>query len=187
MTCWRIAHLSLILAPAVVLFGGDVEAADSVARIDGSAVEVRTRLQADRLLLHVDDAAKAFGWEAKTVTPGKLLVLCRGGEGGICVPVRLSEVASAATDDGLFVEGSALEAVLGFAVQKTGDSVTLATAGEPRTSNDVPAYHADWGPGRGFQVGQTLPDIPLYDLQGREVRFSQFLGKQCIVYAWASW
>ncbi|MGF1581816.1 MAG: TlpA family protein disulfide reductase [Gemmataceae bacterium] len=50
-----------------------------------------------------------------------------------------------------------------------------------------PAYNAEWGQGRGFRVGQTLPDIPLYDLDGKEVRFSKYLGKQYIVYAWASW
>lgn len=188
MKCSRIAFLCLMLGSAAGLLNADsLSAADSLAKIDGSTSEVRTRLQADRLLLHVDDAAKAFGWAAKVVTPGKLLVLCRGENGEICVPIRLNEVEAAATDDGLFVEGSALASVLGFTVRKTGNGVTLAAIDEARASDDVPAYHADWGPGRGFEVGQTLPDIPLYDMQGREVRFSQFLGKQCIVYAWASW
>lgn len=40
---------------------------------------------------------------------------------------------------------------------------------------------------RGFEPGQTLPDIALTDLEGREVRFSDFLGKQYLLYGWASW
>ena len=45
----------------------------------------------------------------------------------------------------------------------------------------------DWPEGRGFEVGQTLPDIPLINMEGDEVRFDQFLGKRYIVYCWASW
>lgn len=41
--------------------------------------------------------------------------------------------------------------------------------------------------GRGFKVGETLPDIPLYDMDGKEVCFSKYLGKQYILYCWASW
>ncbi|MEM7599854.1 MAG: hypothetical protein AAF357_00385 [Verrucomicrobiota bacterium] len=52
---------------------------------------------------------------------------------------------------------------------------------------ESPAYHAEWGPGRGFNPGQTLPDIPLIDLDGEEVRFDRFLGKRYILYGWASW
>lgn len=40
---------------------------------------------------------------------------------------------------------------------------------------------------RGFDVGQTLPDISLINLDGEEVRFSDFLGKQYVLYGWASW
>lgn len=49
------------------------------------------------------------------------------------------------------------------------------------------AKEASGGAGRGFGVGQTVPDIPLVDLQGKEVRFSEFLGKRYIIYCWASW
>jgi hypothetical protein len=58
------------------------------------------------------------------------------------------------------------------------------SAAEPA---EVPAYNAPWPKGRGFGVGQTVPDIPLINLKGEEVRFSRFLGKQYIVYCWASW
>ena len=40
---------------------------------------------------------------------------------------------------------------------------------------------------RGFETGQTLPDIALVDLEGKEVRFSDFLGKRYVLYGWASW
>lgn len=53
--------------------------------------------------------------------------------------------------------------------------------------NDVPAYNADWGPRRGFRQGDTVPDLPIVDLDGNEVRFSQFLGKRYILYCRASW
>ena len=43
-----------------------------------------------------------------------------------------------------------------------------------------------WPKDRGFNVGQTVPDIPLYDMKGNEVRFSRYLGKQYILYVWAS-
>lgn len=43
------------------------------------------------------------------------------------------------------------------------------------------------GKGRGFGIGQTVPDIPLTNMEGEEVRLSQFLGKRYILYCWASW
>ena len=55
------------------------------------------------------------------------------------------------------------------------------------TENVAPGYNAQWGRGRGFRKGDTLPDIPLVDVAGNEVRFSQFLGKRYILYCWASW
>ena len=69
-------------------------------------------------------------------------------------------------------------------------SAPLAAADDNQaddTPRGVPSYNAEWGEGRGFRPGQTLPDIPLTDMQGREVRFSQFLGKRYIIYCWASW
>ncbi len=49
------------------------------------------------------------------------------------------------------------------------------------------SYNKPWGENRGFAVGQTLPDIPLIDLDGNEVRFSAFLGKRYVLFCWASW
>ncbi len=48
-------------------------------------------------------------------------------------------------------------------------------------------YTADWPSGRGFEVGDTVPDIPLVDMNGDEIRFSNFLGKRYVLYCWASW
>lgn len=77
--------------------------------------------------------------------------------------------------------------VIGPANVFAGDGTKKDTKPTKKSKELNPAYNAEWGKGRGFEVGQTLPDIPLYDLNGKEVRFSKFLGKQCIVYAWASW
>lgn len=55
------------------------------------------------------------------------------------------------------------------------------------TNSSVPDYNAPWPRERGFKVGQTVPDIPFYDMNGNEVRFSKFLGKRYVLYCWASW
>jgi hypothetical protein len=44
-----------------------------------------------------------------------------------------------------------------------------------------------WPEGRGFAVGQTVPDLAFYDMKGNEVRFGSFLGKRYVLYCWASW
>ena len=55
------------------------------------------------------------------------------------------------------------------------------------SSTNSYAYADEWQEGRGFDVGDTVPDIPLVDLDGGEVRFSEFLGKRYVLYCWASW
>lgn len=174
-----------------MLFAGIVSsatAAEKTASVAGSSEKVRVARVDSTLLFHLDDTAKAFGWEPKTVTPGKLLVLCKGGDDGLCVPVHIGKLTTRKTPEGLFVEATALAEALRFEIVKTGDAVTLRPQRKASNADpDLPAYNAEWGPGRGFRVGKTLPDIPLYDLQGNEVRFSRFLGKQYIIYCWASW
>lgn len=163
-------------------------AADNTATVAGSSEQVRVAGADSKLLLHVGDTAKAFGWKPKVVTPGKLLVLCKGGDDSRCVPVQLGNLTTRQTPKGLFVEAVALAKALRFDVVESGDGVTLRLTKNSATEDaDIPAYNADWGKGRGFRVGETLPDIPLYDLDGNEVRFSRFLGKQYIIYCWASW
>lgn len=63
----------------------------------------------------------------------------------------------------------------------------VSQAREGKPSSLAKGYNSPWPKGRGFEVGQTVPDIPLYDMQGNEVRFSSYLGKQYILYCWASW
>jgi hypothetical protein len=139
------------------------------------------------LLVDVQQTARVLGWEAKVVVPGKLLTLCRDDR-GVCIPIRLERVAFRAGPREMYVEAAAVARALGIHFKKLNDeSVTFEPAAEESIASEIPAYHADWGPDRGFRFGQTLPDIPLTDLEGHEVRFSQFLGTRYILYCWASW
>lgn len=181
---WK--QLVCAVALLTVVHAGESPADE--ARVAGSENTVKAIQVDSQLLLHVDDVAGAFGWVAKVVTPGKLLTICREEKGGICVPLQLDSLTSKSADDGLYVEAKALARALRFDVAERNGTLRL----EPRqqaddNAVDLPAYNAAWGEGRGFRVGQTLPDIPLYDMQGREVRFSRYLGKQYILYCWASW
>jgi hypothetical protein len=162
-------------------------AADPTAAIEGASAKVRLHRHNSKLLLDASETAAAFGWEAKIVTPGKLLTICRKGKiDGACIPVQLTRVASLTIEGRLFVDASVLGSSLGFRVVESGDQVTLRRENKLDAAG-ISAYNDTWDKGRGFRAGQTLPDIPLYDMQGQEVRFSKFLGKQYIVYCWASW
>ena len=73
-------------------------------------------------------------------------------------------------------------------------AITSELVGQEKNANQanqvakVPYEYAQtWPEGRGFEVGNTIPDIPLVDLEGNEVRFSKFLGKRYVLYCWASW
>jgi len=179
--------LPALLALTLSVVSTQATAADTAA-VSNSDATVETRRVEDTLLLHAGQAALAFGWEAKVEQPGKLLVICRDGDDGICIPLRIDKLTTASTDDGLFVEAAALAKALRFRIAEDSGRIQLEPAApSDDDEDDLPAYNAEWGAGRGLRVGQTLPDIPLYDLQGREVRFSQFLGKQYIIYCWASW
>lgn len=167
---------------------------ENFATVEGSSKRISLKRLDSRLFLDARQTAKAFGWIAKVVKlPNKegqngLLTLCRDEQGGLCIPIRLGKVRFLDYLKGFFVEATALAKALRFEVVEKDGKVTLRRLGKGvSTDADVPAYNADWGKGRGFQAGQTVPDIPLYDLNGRETRFSQFLGKQYILYCWASW
>ncbi|MCH7687476.1 MAG: hypothetical protein IH899_12470 [Planctomycetes bacterium] len=169
-------------------------AEENLATVEGSSTRISLKRHDSRLFLNAEETAKAFGWIAKVVKLPKqegengLLTLCRDEQGGLCIPIRLGKVKFLNDSDSLFVEATALAKALRFeAVDKDGKVTLRLLAKRDSSDLDIPAYNADWGQGRGFQAGQTLPDIPLYDLNGRETRFSQFLGKQYILYCWASW
>jgi len=181
-------YLTLAILPtllATAAFG-----AEKKATVVGSKATIRYHKQEKKLLLHVDDASKAFGWEAKLVKPDELLTICRGGETGVCIPVRLKKVTWTKQKSGIFVDAKVLAKTLRFKIEEKEGKVALRRKKKKKDADAIaslPSYNEAWGEGRGFQVAQTLPDIPLYDLDGNEVRFSQFLGKQYVIYAWASW
>jgi hypothetical protein len=167
---------------------------ENFATVEGSSSRVSLKRHDSRLFLDAGQTAKAFGWIAKVVKLPKqegqngLLTLCRDEQGGLCIPIRLGKVKFIDYLKGFYVEATPLAKALRFEVVEKDGKVTLRPLGKAVSSDsDIPAYNADWGKGRGFRAGQTLPDIPLYDLNGQETRFSQFLGKQYILYCWASW
>ena len=177
------------LACSIVMGSAMAFAAEETATVSNSTRRVELARNDKTLFLHVNQAAEAFGWQAKIVIPGKLLTLCREGKGGLCIPLRLEKVKTLRIEETLFVEANALARALRFSIDDRKNGVTLSpkTSQDPTEDPDVPAYNSVWKKGRGFRVGQTLPDIPLYDMRGQEVRFSKFLGKQYVVYCWASW
>ncbi len=153
---------------------------------ESGSVTIAAERDGETLLLPVNDVAQAMGWEVKVVSAGKLLAFCRDD---ICIPIQLETVKQRMLPGGLYVDARALSRPLGLMVVEEGGAVSIrkAAANVNDDVSGIPAYNAAWGPNRGFRKGQTVPDIPLFDLQGKEVRFSKFLGKQYIIYVWASW
>lgn len=185
---------SLALIAAICFCASSAFAQDRFASVADSDARIPLIRNGKTLYLHAEKTARAFGWKAALVKLPKeegqtgLLTICREEEGGICIPLRLGKVKFLKRGEDLFVESAALAEALRLRVRMRGGNVTLQPSGERREpESEIPAYHADWGKDRGFRPGQTLPDIPLYDLDGNEVRFSTFLGKQYILYCWASW
>jgi len=179
----------LLLMAVAVSFLSTASYAGEPASVAKDTIVVAVVEDGSTRLVHVAEVAKWLGWEAKVVTPGKLLTLCRTEDDGICIPIQLDKVAHRKTDDGLLVDVDAVARALRIEFRPTGKGMFVIGTD---VSQDAPddeelAYNADWGPGRGFRVGQTVPDIPLTDLDGNEVRFSEFLGKRYIIYCWASW
>ena len=169
----------------LLLPSSGVFAVDREATVSGSSTKIAFLKSGETVLIDVSEAAKAFDWRLKIVRPGKLIAFCRDSG---CVPVRLTTVKSKTVGNRLYVDATAIGRALSFSVQIEEGRVNLSKLVATKDESEgLRAYNAKWGTGRGFRVGQTLPDIPLVDLQGNEVRFSKFLGKQYIVYCWASW
>ena len=177
----RIATVVLMLfLPSSAAF-----AVDRVATVSGSDARIPFLKSGESVLIDAAETAKTFNWRLKIVRPGKLIAFCRDSG---CVPVRLTTVKTETVGNRLFVEATAIGKALSFSVEVKKGKVKLVKRAVAKDESDgLPAYNAKWGSGRGFRLKQTLPDIPLVDLQGNEVRFSKFLGKQYIVYCWASW
>lgn len=163
-----------MLVYGLVSLGYPLTAADPVAH----------HVQDKVVLVSAEEAGKQFGWEPKL--EGNTLVLCRDE---LCVPVNLNEVAHRKSEGQLLVDAETLGKIMDFSFQLTDNQVNLhpGRAAEPDAAAESSSYHSSWPEGRGFEHGQTLPDIPLIDLEGNEVRFGDFLGKRYLIYGWASW
>lgn len=158
------------------------------ATVEGSKQRVRIARSGGQLLLNAADLATALRQEAKVVSNGRLLTFCRSGDEELCIPVSLRDVQTTGEGELLFVDANVLARALRLEIDNRKTPIAIRPAsGKRDVESDIPAFNADWGEGRGFRSGQTLPDIPLMDMQGREVRLSQFLGKRYIIYCWASW
>jgi len=152
--------------------------------------EIRFARGDQALFLHGADVASVLGFELKIVQPGRLVTFCREGDEGFCVPLRLTESNHRQQGEELLLAAEAVSTALHFqAVEADGKVSLKRLAGDAQEASKslLPGYNAEWGPGRGFSKGETLPDIPLVDLDGNEVRLSAFLGKRYILYCWASW
>jgi hypothetical protein len=142
------------------------------------------------LFLNAADVAKSLAFELKIIDPQKLVTFCRDKDGGYCIPIRLNADNHRFDGEQLLIAAAVVSQALRFQVVERPGKVTIVSQSEPFTRtgpNAAPGYTAAWGDGRGFGRGDTLPDIPLVDVAGNEVRFSRFLGKRYILYCWASW
>ena len=155
-----------------------------------AAEAIRFERESGTIFLECTDVAAELGFEFKVVDPERLLTFCQGGANGICIPVRLTEQNHRRAGTRMLVAADVLARALRCRVSDMGKTVSIAKQTLPireQAQEASPAYNAAWGRGRGFRKGETLPDIPLVDLEGNEVRFSHFLGKRYILYCWASW
>jgi|GEM_PF-3043864 len=173
------ALLSLFTVPSI---------ADDIATVENSKKTIHYVQKEGVTFFAASDAAAAFGWELKVIQKGKLLSFCRGGQSELCIPVQLTKTNFFVKNGKHYLDALVLGKALSFvSVNKEGKLFLRKGRANATQEENLPAYNAKWGKGRGFRRGQTLPDIPLYDLHGKEVRFSKYLGKQCIIYCWASW
>lgn len=175
-------HLSRVIGMMLTLLVGMGER----ARADDAIYFER---HGDVLFVRCSELAEVLGYEFKVVQPGRLITFCRDGDEGFCIPVQLDDRNHRGNDNRLMLSADVAGNALRVRITDADGSVEverLPPAGIA-DKQSAPAYNADWGRGRGFNQGDTLPDIPLLDMQGNEVRFSQFLGKRYILYCWASW
>lgn len=159
-----------------------------------AADPIRFERVKDQLFVHAADVATKLDYAFKIVTPHRLATFCQDGEDGevgLCIPVRLNGDNHRGDGEKTLIAASVLGKALRVTLTESDGRIVVTKqrkqTAEAADSPDTPAYNADWGKGRGFRVGQTVPDIPLVDLKGGEVRFSKFLGKRYILYVWASW
>ena len=151
---------------------------------------IRFSRDKDVLFLNAADLAKSLELELKIVDPQGLVTFCRDKDGGFCIPVRLGADNHRHDGEQLLIAADVVRKALRFKVVEVGERITIVANPQSPVSDErigAPGYNAPWEAGRGFAKGYTLPDIPLVDVTGNEVRFSQFLGNRYILYCWASW
>jgi hypothetical protein len=175
--------MRIVVFLIVLACGAHWAFAAQYATIVASGQTIALQKRGSAVLLNADQVAKAYGWRGKSVA--KLTwVACKKDR---CVPVSLTKGMHETKDGVLWIDAGVLGRALGFTVRSRNGRIELIVAKAQPAIAAVPSYHTDWGSGRGFKNGQPLPDIPLVDMEGKEVRFGQFLGKRYIIYGWASW
>lgn len=161
----------------------------SVASDDPSRPnQIRFHGESEILFVSGKDVAETTGFEFKTVSKS-LVTFCRDDDDGFCIPVRLSDANHRVRGGELLISAEELSKALRYSVTEAGGRIVVQkNLNRPGDDALKPVGHiSGWGKGRGFEIGDTLPDIPLVNLDGAEVRFSRFLGKRYILYVWASW
>lgn len=134
--------------------------ATTILNADGVSV-VDALVRDDRVVVAADDLAEAIGW--RLVPEG----LCRGD---LCIPVR--DPDSITVGDG--IDLVAVARALGSRTMLDADASVLAVG--------VPA----WRRAEALQ-GRTAPDFELPDLDGEQVRLSEWRGRRRLLIAFASW
>ena len=157
-----------------------------------AAAQIRVQKKEGQQYINVVDLAASRKMEAKLVSRALLTICSNPDDGEICIPIRLTndnhifEPSDSSEVESLFLSRESISRALQIDVKTAGGSVVLQQT-KQLVTDAPPAWNAAWGKGRGFGIGQTVPDIPLTNMEGEEVRLSQFLGKRYILYCWASW
>lgn len=137
--------------------------------------------------LRATAVAQQLNLKFDVVRPGRLATFCSQEPPATCVPLRLTDQNHLSVRGEVFIRQLELVQALSVSADVVDGRLRLQQAPEKAAASVKSTAYDVWGPGRGFEVGQTLPDIPLVDMNGREVRFSSYLGQRYILYCWASW
>lgn len=163
--------------------------ASGILLTSANAQQTVSLLQQDsKTFLSCNDLSTVLDMEFKVVAPGALATFCSAGEDALCIPVRLNESNHRTADDDVFLLQAEAKSVLSLEISvKDGKAQVTRASSDSTSTTTTGGFNSPWPEGRGFDVGQTVPDIPLVDMNGDEVRFSSYLGKRYILYCWASW